>query len=104
MTKTVKSVGAMSGLTLELNLQRDDYLDKITSTFGARVVVHDPRVIPLPESEGIDINPGLQTSIMISKVTFERLPAPYKDRCRNYKDDDSHGRAKRTNRQSVLKV
>ncbi|XP_076337734.1 degenerin mec-4-like [Tachypleus tridentatus] len=48
-----------------------------------------------PESEGIDISPGLQTSVMVSKVTFERLSPPYKDRCRNYHKDESHGPATR---------
>ncbi|XP_076330960.1 acid-sensing ion channel 4-A-like [Tachypleus tridentatus] len=94
-TKKVKSVGALSGLTLELNLERDEYLDEITSTVGARVVVHDSRIVPQPENEGIDISPGLQTSVMVSKVTFERLPPPYKDRCRNYHKDESHGPATR---------
>ncbi|XP_076330958.1 acid-sensing ion channel 4-A-like [Tachypleus tridentatus] len=68
VTKKVKSMGALSGLTLELNLERDEYLDEITSTVGARVVVHDSRIVPQPENEGIDMSTGLQTSVMVSKI------------------------------------
>ncbi|XP_022243131.1 amiloride-sensitive sodium channel subunit alpha-like [Limulus polyphemus] len=84
--KTTTSVGAISGLTVELNLQRNDYLEKITPKLGARVVIHSPFAAPQPENEGIDISPGLVTSVTISKVTTERLPAPYKDKCRNYEE------------------
>ncbi|XP_022238094.1 amiloride-sensitive sodium channel subunit alpha-like, partial [Limulus polyphemus] len=70
-------------LTLELNLETDDYLYS-TPSVGARVVIHDPREQPMAEYHGMDISPGFETSVALKKNTIHRLPAPYQDNCKEY--------------------
>ncbi|XP_023226921.1 amiloride-sensitive sodium channel subunit alpha-like [Centruroides sculpturatus] len=79
-----RNIGTLSGLTLVLNLELEEYFDK-TKSVGARIVIHSPDEFPDTEGEGINILPGVETSIAINKQTTKRLPFPYKDRCKDYK-------------------
>ena len=58
------------GLALELNAQQAEYMVGITTTAGFKVVIHDPKVMPFPEDEGISISPGFESSIGIRVVSI----------------------------------
>lgn len=79
------SVGIMSGLDLTLNFDPENYLP-ITSSVGARIIIHDPRDDPSPE-EGVNISPGFETTLAMKQRSVRRLPTPYKDHCVNYRKD-----------------
>ncbi|KAF8781979.1 Degenerin mec-10 like protein [Argiope bruennichi] len=64
-------------------------------TYGARILIHDPNEKPNPEEEGFNISPGYEILISMKKIITQRLPAPYKDKCMDYK--------KRTNGSPVNK-
>ncbi|XP_022242737.1 acid-sensing ion channel 4-like [Limulus polyphemus] len=48
---------------------------------GARVVIHDPDVLPDPESEGIDLKAGTSYQIGIQQTSTIMLPPPYQTQC-----------------------
>ncbi|XP_015925967.2 degenerin deg-1-like [Parasteatoda tepidariorum] len=75
--------GYKSGLELLLNLGLNEYTS-IASKSGMRISVHHASEAPDPEVNGVDINPGFETSIVLKQMAMQRLPAPYKDRCINY--------------------
>ncbi|GFY65825.1 FMRFamide-activated amiloride-sensitive sodium channel [Trichonephila inaurata madagascariensis] len=60
-------IGPNSGLDITLNLEVPDY-SPITSSVGARVVIHKADAQPNPEDYGININPGFETSVAIQQV------------------------------------
>ncbi|XP_035207598.1 acid-sensing ion channel 2-like [Stegodyphus dumicola] len=86
--RNVSKVGSNNGLELELDLNVYSYLD-LTQSVGARVVIHSPDEDPNPEDDGINISPGFETHISMIKTSVQRLPAPYRDKCFNYKKDNS---------------
>ena len=61
---------AIIGLALELNAQQAEYMDGITTTAGFKVVIHDPKVMPFPEDQGISISPGFESSVGIRVVSI----------------------------------
>ncbi|XP_055932789.1 FMRFamide-activated amiloride-sensitive sodium channel-like [Argiope bruennichi] len=87
-------IGVGSGLILKLELECFCYLPT-TDTYGARILIHDPNEKPNPEEEGFNISPGYEILISMKKIITQRLPAPYKDKCMDYK--------KRTNGSPVSK-
>ncbi|GFT58735.1 FMRFamide-activated amiloride-sensitive sodium channel [Nephila pilipes] len=76
-------IGPNSGLDITLNLEVPDY-SPITSSIGARIVVHEANAQPEPEDYGFNINPGFETSVAIQQISMHRLPHPYRDRCYSY--------------------
>lgn len=80
--------GPLSGLILELNLETEKYAT-FTRTVGAKVQIHDPYLNPTIDSKGIYISPGFETHIAVTKSAISRLPAPYKDNCKQYNLGDS---------------
>ena len=55
-----------------LNIDQDEYVEKMGQEAGVRVVVHHQDKMPFPEDEGVMAKPGLLTSIGIRKVTYEK--------------------------------
>ncbi|XP_035207599.1 degenerin-like protein asic-2 [Stegodyphus dumicola] len=86
--RNLSKVGSDNGLELELDVNVYSYLD-FTQSVGARVVIHSPDEDPNPEDNGINISPGFETHISMIKTSVQRLPAPYRDKCFNYKKDNS---------------
>ncbi|GIY18264.1 acid-sensing ion channel 5 [Caerostris darwini] len=80
----VRKVGQDSGLDLELDAWLDTYLD-FSASAGMRVIVHNADEDPNPVDDGFNIVPGYETQVSLTKVSIQRLPAPYRDRCRDYK-------------------
>lgn len=84
----VQFQGPNYGLDLILNLESHKYIPS-TDGVGARIHIHDPYHEPDIEDGGINLSPGFETSIALSKRSIIRLPAPYKDRCKKYGQGDS---------------
>lgn len=58
-------------MSVELYLDQDNYmLSKMSKTAGAKIVIHDPILPPLPDEYGIDMMPNSASSIAVQTVTF----------------------------------
>ncbi|GFQ81439.1 hypothetical protein TNCT_540921 [Trichonephila clavata] len=84
---TISQSGDQSGLVLVLDLLYLYYLN-ISSTIGARIIIHDPKAGPSPEETGINIAAGYETSLALTQTVITRLPAPYRDHCSEYKNEN----------------
>lgn len=71
------------GLEIEIDPLENTYLD-ITPNVGLLVVIHNKDEYPNIAAEGINISPGYETHVAITKTSIKRLPAPYRDKCFNY--------------------
>ncbi len=57
------------GLSVELYLDQANYmLNKLSKNAGAKIVVHDPTLPPLPDEYGIDMEPDTASSIAVQTV------------------------------------
>jgi hypothetical protein len=59
----------VSGLTMTLMIEQDEYLDDLSPAAGARIIIHDPRVQAFPEEEGLNAAPGQLTSLALKSVS-----------------------------------
>ena len=48
-------------------------LMKLSKNAGAKIVVHDPTLPPLPDEYGIDLQPNSASSIAIQTVRFPKF-------------------------------
>ncbi|XP_070542008.1 amiloride-sensitive sodium channel subunit alpha-like [Ptychodera flava] len=71
--------GSTHGLTLELFVEQDEYLDSVTQSAGVRVTIHSQDETPFPEDNGFNIEPGKLTSVGITMGKTVRLPHPFTD-------------------------
>lgn len=76
--------GSDFGLEVVLNFRVQDYRS-ITPSVGIKIVIHNPDEDPDPSENGINISPGFETHIAITKSSVQRLPPPYRDHCFDYK-------------------
>ena len=53
---------------MELFIEQVEYLVGITNEAGIRLVIHNQTYMPIPEDEGINLQPGTHSSIGISRV------------------------------------
>ena len=44
---------------------------------GMRIMIHSPKTVPYPDLQGIDISPGMATTIGIRSKENNRLAYPY---------------------------
>ncbi|EDO34318.1 predicted protein [Nematostella vectensis] len=72
---TALRAGPNYGLTLELNVEQDEYIDGLSTKAGAVIQVSPVGYMPFPEEEGIDVSPGFSTSIALTKVKISRVDA-----------------------------
>ncbi|XP_067660960.1 amiloride-sensitive sodium channel subunit gamma-like [Haliotis asinina] len=79
----ISKTGPIYGLSLMLYAEEQEYISSLSSSVGFKVIVHNPKYMPFPEDEGFAISPGFATSTSISKVTVERVSAPY-GKCKAY--------------------
>ena len=64
---------AKLGLSVELFLDQDNYmLQKLSKNAGAKIVIHDPTLPPLPDEYGIDMQPNTASSVAIQTVSHEK--------------------------------
>ncbi len=64
------------GMTVEVFLDQENYmLQKLSKNAGAKMVIHDPYLPPLPDEYGIDMQPNTASSIALQTVRiFLNLP------------------------------
>lgn len=80
---TSNHAGPENGLELEINPKEDTYLD-ITPNVGFLVVIHEADEDPKIVADGINISPGFEAHLAVTKTSIKRLPPPYRDQCYNY--------------------
>ncbi|XP_034843953.1 amiloride-sensitive sodium channel subunit beta [Mirounga leonina] len=69
--------GAEFGLKLILDIGQEDYVPFLTSTAGARLLLHGQRSYPFIKDEGIYAMSGTETSIGVLVDKLERKGEPY---------------------------
>jgi Amiloride-sensitive sodium channel len=61
----------IAGLNVELFLDQDNYmLAKLSKNAGAKIVIHDPYLPPLPDEYGLDMQPNTASSIAVQTVVI----------------------------------
>ncbi|XP_006632023.1 amiloride-sensitive sodium channel subunit gamma-like [Lepisosteus oculatus] len=73
--------GFSYGLTMELSIEQDEYIEQFSQAAGIRLIIHDQKDMPFPEDDGVNIPPGQESDIAIVKVHVHRLRAPYSSTC-----------------------
>ena len=56
------------GLSLELNIEQEQYIGALTPEAGVRIHISDQREMPFPLDKGLSLAPGYATSIGMRKV------------------------------------
>ncbi len=60
---------AFLGMTVEVFLDQENYmLQKFSKNAGAKIVIHDPYLPPLPDEYGIDMQPNTASSVALQTV------------------------------------
>ncbi|EMP36936.1 Amiloride-sensitive sodium channel subunit beta [Chelonia mydas] len=78
--------GAEFGLKLILDISQQDYIPYLTSTAGARLMLHEQKSFPFLKDQGIYAMSGTETSIGILVDELERMGYPYSDCTMNGSD------------------
>lgn len=55
-----------------MNLEVPEYITTFMTGYGARLVIHEPNSVVFPQSEGITISPGFETSIGLRMASISR--------------------------------
>ncbi|KAG8435732.1 hypothetical protein GDO86_013614 [Hymenochirus boettgeri] len=71
--------GIKNGLTLVLRTEQHDYIPLLSSVAGARVLIHGHNEPAFMDDNGLNIPPGVETSIGMKKETVNRLGGKYSD-------------------------
>ena len=71
--------GQLNGLQMEIYLGNLDITLPIIFKNGLRVIVHNNSISTYAVDEGIDISPGFETNIEVSRVFDYRQPLPFTD-------------------------
>ncbi|XP_053395303.1 amiloride-sensitive sodium channel subunit alpha-like isoform X1 [Mercenaria mercenaria] len=69
----------ISGLSLILFLETNEYLKGITTGYGMRVNIQKPSTYPFPADEGMYIPASMETDIALKLVNITRLGGNYGD-------------------------
>ncbi|GFQ84846.1 acid-sensing ion channel 4-B [Trichonephila clavata] len=72
-----KQPGKKNGLQLYIQVQKEDTLPLLTKDLGVRIVIHDPRSIPIVSKNGMDIRPQDLASISMAYSEINRLGEPW---------------------------
>lgn len=65
--------GPSQGLSLEIDVQQEQYIGALTVEAGIRVLLHDQGHMTFPYEEGFSVSPGMATSVGIKKTQIIRL-------------------------------
>ena len=68
-------ISMISGLTLDLFVNEDQYLPEMIDKVGVRVVIHNQSDVAFPEQDGFSIPPGMASFVGITKVCTQVKPA-----------------------------
>ena len=64
---------SLSGLSMRINIQQEDYLKYVSDEAGVRVMLHNQGMMPFPYLEGFSVSPGTATSVGMQKVCWSFL-------------------------------
>ena len=67
----LKTRFTLSGLQLIFFIESSKYIYELTESAGVRIVIHDQGEKAFPDDEGIDLDPGVSTSIGLRKVLIK---------------------------------
>ena len=77
--KQSTKAGWRNGLRLELYVGDPTRQQQYVYKSGIRVIVHNQSITPFPDQNGIDVSPGQQTNVAVSRTFINRLSLPYSD-------------------------
>ncbi|XP_055932811.1 amiloride-sensitive sodium channel subunit alpha-like [Argiope bruennichi] len=69
--------GSTSGLQLLLRVSDNNDLDLLRREVGARIVVHDPHMLPFVSEYGVNVRPRDMTAVELSLSNITRLGKPW---------------------------
>lgn len=61
---------SLSGLTLEIDIEQDQYISQLSQESGVRVSIGGQEEMPFPYEQGISASPGYSTAIQLRKVRY----------------------------------
>lgn len=64
--------GPLFGLSLELNIEQDQYIGSLTQEAGVRIDISDQGEMPFPLDKGLSLAPGYAISVGMRKVVMKR--------------------------------
>ncbi|GBM25968.1 Acid-sensing ion channel 4 [Araneus ventricosus] len=73
----IQTYGSIGGLQLLLRVTDEFALDLLRREIGARVVIHDPHILPFVAEYGVNVRPKDMTAIELSYSKIERLTKPW---------------------------
>ncbi|KAF8782114.1 Amiloride-sensitive sodium channel subunit like protein [Argiope bruennichi] len=73
----IDTYGSKSGLQLVLRVADHNVLDLVRREIGARIVIHDPHVLPFVAEHGLNLRPKDMTALELSYSTIQRLGKPW---------------------------
>ncbi|KAL5007157.1 hypothetical protein ScPMuIL_015963 [Solemya velum] len=76
-TYKTKASGPLFGISVTLNLENFEFIDDFRRGNGARLVIHQPGTMPMPDQEGITLSAGYETTISLNKIRKRRLGPPH---------------------------
>ncbi|GFT19647.1 acid-sensing ion channel 1A [Nephila pilipes] len=82
----VRRTGQTLGLTLTLNIERNEYWNLLSPEYGVRIMIHPRQAYPTVDRGGIVLHPGTKSYMSIRIREIERLPAPYGDCTKTFED------------------
>ncbi|XP_022808877.1 acid-sensing ion channel 1C-like [Stylophora pistillata] len=74
------------GLTLEINIEQDEYISQLSQEAGVRVFLGGQEEMPFPREQGISVAPGYSTAIQLRKVIIKRLDPFRNSSCESRND------------------
>lgn len=64
-----KYVILLTGFSASIFIDQENFmLNRLTKNAGAKIVVHDPSMAPMPDEYGIDLQPNTGSSIAVQAV------------------------------------
>ena len=71
VSKAVMTLAAfisITGLKLNLFIESLQYVSALSHSAGARIAIHDQNSLSFPDEEGINVLPGISTSVGVRRV------------------------------------
>ncbi|XP_014669620.1 PREDICTED: amiloride-sensitive sodium channel subunit gamma-like [Priapulus caudatus] len=75
--KMIGRTGSLHGLSLTLYIEQDEYIGRYAQSAGVVMSLHPANTHGFPEQYGIDLAPGLETSVGLHVKKVFRLSHPY---------------------------
>ncbi|KAL5016193.1 hypothetical protein ScPMuIL_005782 [Solemya velum] len=72
-----KAPGPRKGLIMVLYTENHEYIDGVTTGFGARLAIHDRNTVPFPADDGLFVSANSETHVGLRMVQVTRLGQPW---------------------------